>query len=87
MGSCGEFSLLKLYRSMALCTSLRDSSPLVSPFLFVTSAYNFTFRTLSSSCRAVCFIVFKMAGSGLAPASEDVRSFTVLLSRSKDSTP
>ena len=34
-----------------------------------------------------CFfqdIFFKMAGSGLALASEDVRSFTVLLSRSKD---
>ena len=29
-------------------------------------------------------IFFKMAGSGLAPASEDVPSFTVLLSRSKD---
>ena len=27
---------------------------------------------------------FKMAGSGLAPASEDVRSFTVLLRGSKD---
>ena len=29
-------------------------------------------------------IFFKMAGSELAPASEDVRSFTVLLSGSKD---
>ena len=29
-------------------------------------------------------IFFKMAGSGLAPASEDVRSFTILLSGSKD---
>ena len=29
-------------------------------------------------------IFFKMAGSGLAPASEDVRSFTVSLSGSKD---
>ena len=29
-------------------------------------------------------IFFKMAGSGLAPASEDVRSFSVLWSRSKD---
>ena len=29
-------------------------------------------------------IFFKMAGSGIALASEDVRSFTVLLSRSKD---
>ena len=29
-------------------------------------------------------IFFKMAGSGLATASKDVRSFTVLLSRSKD---
>ena len=29
-------------------------------------------------------IFFKMAGSGLAPASEDVHSFTVLLSGSKD---
>ena len=29
-------------------------------------------------------IFFKMAGSGLAPASEDVRSFTVLLSGWKD---
>ena len=28
--------------------------------------------------------IFRMAGLGLAPASEDVRSFTVLLSESKD---
>ena len=59
---------------------LRDSSSLVSLLLFVTSAWNFIIRTLSSSCGAVCFqdIFFKMAGSGLAPATEDVRSFTVL---------
>ena len=68
MGSCGEFSLLKLYRSMALSTSLRDSSPLVK----------FLPRRLFQD------IFFKMAASGLAPASEDVRSFTVLLSGSKD---
>ena len=30
------------------------------------------------------YIFFKVAGSGLAPASGDVRSFTVLLSGSKD---
>ena len=29
-------------------------------------------------------IFFKMAGSGLAPASEDIPSFTVLLNGSKD---
>ena len=65
---------------------LRDSSSLVSLFLFVTSAWNFIFRTLSSSCGAVCFqdIFFKMAGSELAPATEDVRSFTVLWSGSRD---
>ena len=76
------------YRTVALCVILRDSSSLVSLFLFVTSAKNFILRTLSSSCRAVCFkmyikIFFKMAGSGLAPASEDVRSLTVLWSGSK----
>ena len=43
------------YPSMALCMILRDSSPLVSLFLFVTSAWNFILRTLSSSCGAVCF--------------------------------
>ena len=32
MGSCGEFSFK--YRSMALCTSLRDSSPLLCFFLW-----------------------------------------------------
>ena len=35
-------------------------------------------------CRLFQDIFFKMAGSGLAPASEDVCLFTVLLSRSKD---
>ena len=69
MGSCGEFSLLKLYRSMALCTSLRDSIPDIVKFL---------------PRRLFQDIFFKMAGSGLAPASEDVCLFTVLLSRSKD---
>ena len=69
MGSCGEFSLIKLYRSMALCTSLRDSIPDLVKFL---------------PRRLFQDIFFKMAGSGLAPASEDVRSFTVLLSGSKD---
>ena len=43
MGSCGEFSLIKLYRSMAFCTSLRESSRLVS-----------LFRTLhSGSCQVL----------------------------------
>ena len=35
-------------------------------------------------CRLFQDIFFKMAGPGLAPASEDVLSFTVLLSGSKD---
>ena len=34
--------------------------------------------------RIVDLYFFKMAGSGLASSSEDVRSFTVLLSGSKD---
>ena len=41
--SCGEFSPTK--RSMELCMVLRDSSSLVSLFLFVTSAWNFILRT------------------------------------------
>ena len=83
--SCGEFSLLKLYRSMALCTSLRDSSPLVtvsfcdlSVEVYTQDLVKFLRRRLLSD------IFFKMVGSGLAPASEDVHSFTVLLSGSKD---
>ena len=74
------------YLWMAPCMSLRDFSPLVSLFVFETSGQNFILRTLASSCGAVCFkiYIFKMAGSGLAPASEDVRSFTALLSGSKD---
>ena len=35
-------------------------------------------------CRLFQDIFFKMAGSGLAQAKEDVRSFTVLWSGSKD---
>ena len=68
---------------MALCMILRDSSSLVSLFLFVTSAWNVTLRTLSSSCNAVCFKIYFSRWLE-APASEDVRSFTVLWSRSKD---
>ena len=66
---------------------LRDSSWLVSLFHFVTTAENFILRTLPSSCGAACFKIyqfFKMAGLGLALASTDIRSFTVLLSGSKD---
>ena len=46
------------YRSMAVCIILRDSSPLVSLFVFVTSALNFKLRTFSSSCGAVCFKIY-----------------------------
>ena len=83
MGSCGEFSFK--YRSMTLCTSWRDSSPLISVSfcdlrveLYTQDLVKFLRRRLFQD------IFFKMAGSGLAPASEDVRSFTVLLSGSKD---
>ena len=78
MGSCGEFSFK--YRSMALCTSLRDSRRLVSVSFCDLSVTTFLRRRLFQDID----IFFKMAGSGLAPASEDVRSFTVLLSGSKD---
>ena len=83
MGSCGEFSFK--YRLMALCTSLRDSSLLVSVSLCDLSVELYT-QDLVKFLRRRLFqdIFFKMAGSGLAPASEDVRSFTVLLSGSKD---
>ena len=83
MGSCGEFSLK--YRSMALCTSLRDSSPLVvlvsvsfcdlKVELYTQDLVKFLRRRLFQD------ILFKMAGSGLAPASEDVRPFTVFVER------
>ena len=83
MGSCADFSFK--YRSMALCTSLRHSSPLVSVSfcgltvkLYTQDLFKFLRRRLFQD------IFFKMAGSGLAPASEDVRSFTVLLSGAKD---
>ena len=83
MGSCADFSFK--YRSMALCTSLRHSSPLVSVSfcgltvkLYTQDLFKFLRRRLFQD------IFFKMAGSGLAPASEDVHSFTVLLSGSKD---
>ena len=83
MGSCGDFSFN--YRWMALCTSLRHSSPLVSVSfwdlsveLYIQDLFKFFRRRLFQN------IFFKMAGSGLAPASEDVHSFTVLLSGSKD---
>ena len=46
------------YLSMELCMILRDSSSFESLFLFVTSAWNFIFRTLSSSCGAVCFKIY-----------------------------
>ena len=83
MGSCGEFSFK--YRSMALCTSLRDSSPLVSVSFCDLSVELYTEDLVKFlRCRLLPDIFFKMAGSGLAPASEDVRSFAVLLSGSKD---
>ena len=49
MGSCGEFFLLN---------TVQWHSALVSLFLFVTSAQNFTVRTLSSSCGVVCFKIY-----------------------------
>ena len=73
------------YRSMALCTSLRDSSPLVSVSFCDLSAELYTEDLVKFLRRRMLpDIFFKMAGSGLAPASEDVRSFAVLLSGSKD---
>ena len=43
------------YHSMALIMILRDSSSLVSLFLFVNSAKNFMLRTLSNSCGTIRF--------------------------------
>ena len=64
---------------------LRDSSSLASVFfcdlgveLYTQDVVKFLWRRLFQG------ISFKMAGSGLALATEDVRSFTVLLSGSKD---
>ena len=75
------------YRSVALCVILRDSSLLV--FLtvsFCDLGIELYTRDLVKFLRRPLFqdIFFKMAGLGLTPASEDVRSFTVLLSGSKD---
>ena len=82
MGSCGEFSF---NRSMVLCTSLRDSSPLVSVSFCDLSVELYTLDLFKFLRRRLFqYIFFKMAGSGLAPASEDVRSSTVLMSGSKD---
>ena len=74
------------YRSMALCMILRDSSWLVSLFLFVTFDVELYTQDLVLFLRRCLFlgIFFKMAGSGLAPASEDVHSLAVLWSGSKD---
>ena len=75
------------YRSMALCMILMDSSLLVSLFLSVTLArtlYSRPCQVLAAPFVSRYIFQFTMAGSGLAPASEDVRSFTVLLSGSKD---
>ena len=49
----------------------------------VNSSTNTPITKKITLARFAC-LCFKMAGSGLAPASEDVRSFTVLLSGSKD---
>ena len=80
MGSCGA-----KYRSMALCTSLRDSTPLVSVSFCDLGLELYTQDFVKFlQCRLFQDIFFKMAGSGQALASDDLRSFTVLLSRSKD---
>ena len=63
---------------------LRDSSSLVSPFLFCDLGVELFTRDLVKFLRRRLFqdANFKMAG--LAPSSEDVRSFTVLWSGSED---
>ena len=78
-----DFSFI--YRLMALCMILRDSSPLVAVSFCDLGVELYT-QDLVKFLRRRLFqdIFFKMAGSGLALASEDVRSFTHLLSRSKD---
>ena len=83
MGSCGEFSFK--YRSVALCASLRDSNRLVS-VSFCDLSVDLYSQDLVKFLRRRLFqdIFFKLARLGLAPASEDVCSFTVLLSGSKD---
>ena len=79
MGSCGEFSFK--YRSMALCTILRDSSPLVS-VSFCDLSVELYSQDLVKFLRRRLFqdIFFKMAGSGLAPASENIRRIVHSLS-------
>ena len=58
----------------------KGSSPLVFVSFCDLSVTTFLRRRLFQDID----IFFKMAGSGLAPASEDVHSFTVLSSGSKD---
>ena len=81
MGSCGEFSLLN---------TVQWHSALVSLFFFCDLGVELYSQDLVKFLRRRLFqdIFFKLAGSGLALASgpEDVRSFTVLLSGSKDYT-
>ena len=73
------------YLSVALCVILRDSSSLVYVSFCDLSVELYTQDLAKfSGSRLFQDIFFKMAGSGLAPASEDVRSFTVFLSGSKD---
>ena len=66
------------YRSMALCVSISVSFCDLGVELYTKDLVKFL-RSLSFQD-----IFFKMALSGLAPTSGDVRSFTALLSGSKD---
>ena len=83
MPSCEEFSLK--YRSVALYDfkGLQPGSISVS---FCDLSVELYTRDLVKFLRRRLFQhrFFKMAGSGLALALEDVRLFTVLFSRSKD---
>ena len=70
MDSCGEFSFK--YHSMALCT--RRSSSLLESVSFCDLSLELCTQDLAKFLWRCLFqdIFFKMAGLGLAPASEDI---------------
>ena len=69
-----SFFLSFKYREMALC--IKVFQLVIISVSFVTSAWNFIVRTLSSSCGAICFKIFSGCRDWHRPTSE-VRSFTV----------
>ena len=67
--------VFSFYRSVAFCIILRDSSSLVSPSFCDFGVELYTQDLVKFLRRRLFQDIFKMAG--LAPALDDVRSFTV----------